>query len=109
MTELKYEFEEYRVEKRPMGYVVTDCDDMFALGLKHKENAELVAKVLNDDNNGVSDAVEQKHGHWERIGYLDQCCSLCGNTPECETGETPPMYDYCPYCGAKMDEVTENV
>lgn len=43
------------------------------------------------------------HGHWKNRGYLDQCCSICGEAPEREQGETPPDYDICPYCGALMD------
>lgn len=62
------------------------------------------------------DAVEQKHGHWiEELAsqhgnaydgrtwtkYKKYRCSYCGIT----NGNRRP--DYCPHCGAKMDEVAE--
>lgn len=46
-----------------------------------------------------------KHGHWieskggDFIGYPIYECSECG----CPVGEEAS--NYCPYCGAKMDEV----
>lgn len=42
-----------------------------------------------------------KHGHWgeEMGGYV---CSLCEEYSDFAT-------NYCPYCGAKMDEVTDGV
>lgn len=46
---------------------------------------------------------ERKVGHWRNRGRIDQCCSVCGETPDCEPGETPKEYDFCPYCGAKME------
>ena len=61
------------------------------------------------------DAVPVVHGHWERCMELDVefeghkgkiynvRCTACGSVRQafCE------KYDYCPWCGAKMDEVTE--
>lgn len=45
--------------------------------------------------------IAHKHGHW----ILDKhrfifACSKCGDTVMVKS-------NYCPYCGAKMDEVTE--
>lgn len=39
---------------------------------------------------------EQKHGHWEDCsnGWM---CSVCNRDSSRDT-------DYCPHCGAKMDE-----
>lgn len=48
-----------------------------------------------------------KHGHWISFGTMHRC-SICGETvlvPTTIVGM--PIYDYCPNCGAKMDEVTE--
>lgn len=53
--------------------------------------------------------VEVSHGHWERT-YTEDApmffkdryfCSVCGEW------QTYGKTDYCPWCGAKMDEVTE--
>ena len=43
----------------------------------------------------AADVVEVKHGEWENNGDF-YCCSECINY-------TSYDYDYCPYCGAKMD------
>lgn len=47
---------------------------------------------------------EQKSqkGYWVNPTSLDCHCSECGGQPECESGSSIPLYDYCPYCGAKM-------
>ncbi len=45
---------------------------------------------------------EQKKGYWIHPTSLDCCCSECGGQPECESGSSIPLYDYCPYCGAEM-------
>lgn len=57
---------------------------------------------------GVAPAV---HGKWEkyRESYCSWSCSVCKEIvvamPE-RMGE--PMYAYCPNCGARMDEVTDD-
>ena len=54
-----------------------------------------------------------KHGHWievQRIHEKDHTaiceCSLCGDTVWVYDGQR--AWNYCPNCGAKMDEVTED-
>ena len=54
--------------------------------------------------------VEPKHGHWievQRIHETDHTaiceCSLCGDTVWVYDGQR--AWNYCPTCGAKMDEV----
>lgn len=49
-----------------------------------------------------------KHGHW--VNHLSEngatdsfFCSLC----DYEKGRLEYGFNYCPYCGAKMDEVEE--
>ena len=44
----------------------------------------------------TADVVEVKHGEWDNNGDFYQC-SNCSNF-------TNYNYDYCPYCGAKMDK-----
>lgn len=65
------------------------------------EILESCARLLEDIDAGKVRYV--KHGHWERIGYLDMCCLECGNTPDHEQGMTPEASDFCPNCGAEMD------
>ena len=43
-----------------------------------------------------------KKGYWKYPQSLDCCCSECGNQPDREPGESVPLYNYCPYCGAEM-------
>ena len=72
---------------------------------------------FNDDvnyfilNAPAADVQEVKHGRWrkERVSstgygsYGVYQCSICGAMfPDIGYG-----YDYCPNCGAKMDEVEE--
>ena len=56
----------------------------------------------------VADVVEVKHGYWieedeNEDSWLGRCCvcSVCGSCPTMD-------YRYCPYCGAKMDEVIDD-
>ena len=47
----------------------------------------------------TADVAEVKHGEWDTTDTpLGRCCvcSVCGSCPTME-------YNYCPYCGAKMD------
>ena len=52
--------------------------------------------------------LKEKHGHWEYLYEENYKCSECGDwwvfiegTPK-DNGA-----DYCPHCGAKMDEVED--
>ena len=47
--------------------------------------------------------VERKKGFWLYPTSLDCHCSVCGEQPKHESGESVPLYDYCPYCGAEME------
>lgn len=64
---------------------------------------EALRKALN--HMPTVDAEPVGHGHWieskggDYIGYPVYECSSCG----CPVGEEAS--NYCPYCGAKMDEV----
>lgn len=55
------------------------------------------------------DAEPVRHGHWE--GDTCTSCNLPWNynmTQDADDwGYFSPMPDYCPNCGAKMDEVSE--
>lgn len=55
----------------------------------------------------TADVQEVRHSKWEYedsdIGWTDYSCNSCGNiiTTVAEPNE---LYEYCPYCGAKMDK-----
>ena len=58
---------------------------------------EAVAQIL--DGLPAADVQEVRHGRWADNVWVFTC-SECGN----DAGE---RWDYCPHCGAKMDEVEE--
>lgn len=52
------------------------------------------------------DAEPVRHGHWTKDGY----CSVCGGEQLGYVGDGCHDFldtDYCPHCGAIMDEVGE--
>ena len=61
----------------------------------------------------VADVAPVRHGRWELHGNDDDLaasffCSLCGwNMDEDEYLDRWSHLNYCPRCGAKMDEVIE--
>lgn len=60
--------------------------------------AEAVAKKIK--------ALEQepKTGHWEIISGNNSRCSICGVYNPPDYFNRPVIYNYCPFCGAKMGE-----
>lgn len=47
-----------------------------------------------------------KHGKWISVPHKkDRICSVCeGDEPYKFADENVNIFDYCPHCGAKMDE-----
>lgn len=41
------------------------------------------------------------HGHWIKDNDIDYGCSVCGRR---QLWMNATVYEYCPHCGAKMDE-----
>lgn len=48
----------------------------------------------------AADVAQVVHGHWE-CGCQ---CSVCGDRHGPYNARHKPYYNYCPNCGAKMDE-----
>lgn len=50
-----------------------------------------------------------KHGHWVNKGFEPLRCSVCGITVDAINGIPWAIksFNYCPHCGAKMDEVED--
>lgn len=69
--------------------------------------------IADIDAQPTIDAEPVRHGHWTRDyesswGDSRFMCSVCHckeSVPTCN-GE-PSIWDYCPNCGAKMDEVND--
>lgn len=49
-----------------------------------------------------------KHGRWKPFdltwGRSVYYCTSCGEAGEVPTEMGKPIYEFCPYCGAKMDK-----
>ena len=65
------------------------------------------------DSQPDADVEPIRHAHWEAQEYEFLTCSKCGEsyytgydcTPDAkEKLENGDCYNYCPHCGAKMDE-----
>ena len=56
------------------------------------------------------DAEPIRHGHWEKqddLGSTEwQLCSICKRITKIDT-VFDRVFEYCPHCGASMDEVEE--
>lgn len=66
--------------------------------------AVYVANRLSDSNAfPAADVAPVVHGRWVSVPYkLARICSVCNRD---EPYKFADAYDYCPNCGAKMDEV----
>ena len=50
---------------------------------------------------------KQKMGHWEWLTEDKYRCSNCNHETRVDECMNKPLYDFCPFCGAKMG-VSEN-
>lgn len=49
----------------------------------------------------------ERHGKWKRDdswSWRVYACTACGDVCEVPTEWGKPIYEFCPWCGAKMDE-----
>ena len=64
------------------------------------------------ENAPTINAIEQKHGYWKFVECVNNInysvCSECGADYISDMGDTD-FDNYCYNCGAKMDEVMEDV
>lgn len=54
----------------------------------------------------AEDVQPVKHGRWENpvsVGNGIMFCSVCRNEAYWDTDYGQQLFDYCPYCGARMD------
>ena len=52
----------------------------------------------------IIEAEPVRHGQWEHLAYNKFRCTACERASYVETVVGFPSYEYCPYCGAKMDK-----
>lgn len=81
----------------------------FTLFFNSKKNAENVKHIIEIDGSKpneatVCDTEEIKYGKWiafgNTLGDVEYHCSKCNNYVFL-------LYNYCPYCGIKMDKVDQ--
>ena len=67
-----------------------------------------------EEQNGGSEAVDVapvRRGRWVKMdmhkGMEQYKCSVCNQECFVPTCMGEPLYNYCPNCGAKMEEVSE--
>lgn len=72
----------------------------------------LVVHAPEIDNAPTEDVQPVVHAHWKeisRVRHIGKCnlpisrCSCC-NFEFCDIINTNELYNFCPYCGAKMDK-----
>lgn len=71
------------------------------------ENIDGVVTLQDFDNQIAEDVQEIKHGKWGStgsvLGYTKYHCSACDKYLFLVSWRDE-LYNYCPYCGAKMDK-----
>ena len=94
-----------------MRLIDADALDMYECLRSYYGDAWRDAQKAIDDAPTVDPV---KHGHWievQRIHEKDHTaiceCSLCGDTVWVYDGQR--AWNYCPNCGAKMDEVKDEI
>lgn len=88
------------------------CNDCRAKGLDY-QGAKCRACAVGDELDDVDDAPtvdSVKHGHWDIVDENEgiYSCTICNNYWVLNDGN--PIENemhFCPYCGAKMEEVSE--
>ncbi len=78
------------------------CDNSATLyGKEYGGRAEKFARLTEDIP--TADVEEVRHGHWIWLeGNLYEC-SECPAKTEVDEKMNEPLYQFCPYCGARMD------
>lgn len=61
------------------------------------------------DDAPIIDAEPVRHGHWISVPHKSaRICSVCEHDePYKNAPDDADIFNYCPHCGAKMDEVSE--
>ena len=80
--------------------VSTDDDSKFATGFIKGTNEALGIIEEWIASIPTADVAPVVHGQWE-CGCQ---CSVCGDSPGPYNSRHKPYYNFCPNCGAKMDE-----
>lgn len=78
------------------------CEEMDALEQWDSTiDYHLVREVL--DKADKIDVPTVQTGHWKWVGGNKYTCSICSRTTECDEVMGDTAYEYCPYCGVKLE------
>lgn len=84
-----------------------DADALKYNGTDYMPTGEWVRKEDID----AAPTIEPKKGKWKPFdltwGRSVWACDACGETVDVPTLSGKPIFDYCPWCGARMDEVSD--
>ena len=82
------------------GFWIPGCNGYYSY-FTHGDNFyNVVAKLAYyEDLEEQGRLIEQKYGQWDYNKYRQMYCSNCGEYPEIAV-----EWNYCPNCGAKMEE-----
>lgn len=83
-----------------------DADALLQRAVPHGWSTPLWVSDIMIEDAPTIDAEPVRHGHWigkPIAGYGTVRCSACGNV----FSENNGKWNYCPDCGAKMDEVND--
>lgn len=97
-----------------------DFEETFCKHCNSYDRAKCRACDMKDGADIFNDAPTEDvqpvvHAHWKeisRVRHIGKCnlpisrCSCC-NFEFCDIINTNELYNFCPYCGAKMDEKEE--
>jgi hypothetical protein len=64
-----------------------------------------VKDVIYSQQRYVTDVQPVKHGRWEKDekrNSFEKFCSICEHEAYWDTDYGRQLFDYCPYCGARM-------
>lgn len=76
-------------------------EGVLGAGYDASEREDDVCAMLESCN--IVDAAPVVHGRWEWVSGDVYRCTNCGSEPHVQEVMGMPDYDFCPFCGAKMD------
>ena len=101
--------------RRKMYYKCIDTDEEMKKGRAKWDSGLWIRYKVFEDTlilTPTVDAEPVKHGHWEWNdygGFGNYHCTICKYIPYGKfSRKFSPDYMYCPRCGAKMDDVSED-
>lgn len=84
-----------------------DADALLQRAVSHGwSTPKWVSNIVIEDAPTI-EAEPIKHGRWIEIGHPWYECSECGERTAVVNLNGEVVWNYCPNCGARMDEVEE--